>query len=175
MDDFALGIGIFFIAAAIIAFCLVFFLGTIVLVGVYAALNRIKNRILHLLIILFAWIPGFFLIMHNDATGILFGSFIFIAPFAVLIAVYNYPIFTSPVLQYKQILYLYAAVVFVSFYTRGFIPPFYNDLEIYRYILVSNAQIYCVIILLDTCIALGIGYIMNFLGIDPKTDNKISD
>jgi hypothetical protein len=113
--------------------------------------------------------------MHNDATGILFGSFIFIAPFAVLIAVYNYPIFTSPVLQYKQILYLYAAVVFVSFYTRGFIPPFYNDLEIYRYILVSNAQIYCVIILLDTCIALGIGYIMNFLGIDPKTDNKISD
>jgi hypothetical protein len=175
MDNFALGIGNFYTVSSIIVFCLGFFLGSIVLVGSYAALNRIKHRILRLLIIIIAWIPGFFLIMHNNATGILFGSFVFVAPFAVLIAVYSYPIFTSPVSQYKQILYLYTAVAFVSFYTGGFIPPFYNDLEIYRYILVSNAKVYCVIILQDMCIALGIGYILNFLGMGLKQEDKKSD
>ena len=175
MDDFALGIGSLYIADSIIAFCLVFFLGTIVLVGSHAALNRIQHRILRLLIILFAWIPGFFLIMHNNATGILFGSFILVAPFAVLIAVYNFPIYAIPVSQYKRIFYLYAAVVFVSFYTGGFIPPSYNDLEIYRYILISNAKVYCMIILLDTCIALGLGYVLNFFETDPKMNDKKSD
>ena len=157
-DHFGEGMGYLLL---FIGFFLVVF-GSIELTVIYSLLKRTTNRVLHRVIPAILLLLGFLLLMRFDASLLIFGSLLLVAPIAALIPPLVIPRLIDPESGLDRILICYilvsifGAVLLFAFSLSGLsmVP------EVFWHTPLSNAIIFAGVIILDTLFAFFIYRIM---------------
>jgi hypothetical protein len=157
-DNFGAGMGYLLL---FIGFFLVVS-GSIEITVIYSILKRTTNRVIHVGIPAILLLLGFILLMRFDASLLIFGSLLFVAPMAALIPPLVIPGLIDPETGLDRIL---ICNIFVSIFGAGLLIAFaLSGLsmvpEVFWHTPLSNAIIFAGVIILDTLFAFLIYRIM---------------
>jgi hypothetical protein len=172
-DNFGQGMGYLLL---FIGFFLVVF-GSIELTVIYTLMKRTTNRIIHQAIPAVMLLAGFLLLMRFDASLLIFGSLLLVAPMAALIPPLVIPSFTNPESGLDRILICY---IFVSIFTAVLLFTFsWSGLsmvpEVFWHTPLSNAVIFTGVFVLDSLVAFFIYRIMQAIRpAHPSAERKTS-